>query len=261
MTSSQKGLPHRKLIVSLLVLAAISVGVWFFYQKRTTCYSRNVRYKEFGISLPSGYLIHGIDVSRYQGPIDWRAVSGMKIRSVRMDFGFIKATQGTDYVDPYFEQNWGNISKTRLIRGAYHYFDPATDASAQAEHFIHQVILGPGDLAPVLDVEELGGVTPRKLVDGVRRWIDRVEKQYKVKPIIYSGADFYSRYLAAYFSDYPLWVAHYYQPCEPRANAKWKFWQHSDRGRVNGIDAEVDFNVFHGSRAALDSLRVPRTIR
>ncbi|MFM7671865.1 MAG: glycoside hydrolase family 25 protein [Bacteroidota bacterium] len=247
-------------LVIIALLACLFAAGWLFYQYRFKRTKRPALYTEFGIYLPAGYMLHGIDVSRYQGTIDWQAVSTMNIDSVQMDFAFIRATQGTSYVDPYFEQNWREITQTRMTRGVYHYFEPAIDGEAQARHFIRTVKLQPGDLAPVLDVEELRESTPEQLVKEVRGWIELVETHYHIRPIIYTGADFYRRYLSAYFSDYPLWVAHYYQPRAPRVAAAWKFWQHNDRGRVNGIESGVDFNVFNGSRAELDSLCIPRTI-
>ncbi|MBM3431732.1 MAG: glycoside hydrolase family 25 protein [Bacteroidetes bacterium] len=248
------------IIVFLLFLLFAGIG-WFYYQYRFYSCPSKARYSTLGISIPTGYSIHGIDVSRYQQTIDWEAVSEMNVQLLRLDFGFMKATEGLQYTDPQFERNWRMISRTRMVRGAYHYFKPQLSGRQQAEHFIRQVRLLPGDLPPVLDVEELGGVTPQQLVEGVREWIVRLEQHYKVKPIIYSNAKFYNRYLLIHFSAYPLWVAHYYERCVPRVFAGWSFWQHNDRGRVNGISTGVDFNVFNGSRAAFNSLRIPPTIR
>ena len=260
MPASKKTRKRRFFLWTMAVLILLLSLGWLYYQSRFSWCQRKVRYPAFGISLPTGYLIHGIDVSRYQKNIDWNAVAEMKIRSVRMDFGFVKATEGVTYTDPLFKRNWQSMERTRMVRGDYHYFKPSLDGNKQADHFIRQVDLRPGDLPPVLDVEELDNGSPAQLVEGVRKWIDRVEQHYKVKPVIYAGADFYNKYLFAHFSKYPLWVAHYYQPCEPRVLSGWKFWQHNDRGRINGIAAPVDFNVFHGSRESFDALRIKRTI-
>ena len=102
-------------------------------------------------------------------------------------------------------------------------------------------------MPPVLDVEQLNGVTAEQLKVEIRKWLAIVEKQYRVKPIIYTNVDFYIRNLGSEFDEYPLWAAHYRQPGQPRINRDWIFWQHSDEGRVNGIISKVDFNVFNGN--------------
>ena len=101
-------------------------------------------------------------------------------------------------------------------------------------------------MPPVLDIEQVSNVPKEILQQRVRVWLFMIEKYYKVKPIIYTGAVFYQRYLAGKFDDYPLWVAHYLVKDKPRVNRSWSFWQHNEAGRVNGIDAYVDFNVFNG---------------
>ena len=253
-SKKQKNSSNWAIVMILAIfLAAL---FWFFFIQRTSTSKPSIRYTAFGIAIPSDYSLHGIDVSRYQSQIDWAAVSRMRVDSIQLDFCFIKATEGKKYTDPFFKTNWKQITKTSLIRGAYHYYNPNEDGSAQAAHFIDQVDLRIGDLPPVLDIEILGAASPKKLVIGVRQWLDRVEAHYGVKPILYSGVQFYKDYLANHFAAYPLWIAHYYQPSSPRTSHAWMFWQHSDRGRVNGIESEVDFNVFKGTRAAFDSLRI-----
>jgi lysozyme len=126
----------------------------------------------------------------------------------------------------------------------------------QAENFINKVKLEPGDLPPVLDVEQLNGTSPVLLRTEVKKWLDIAENYYGVKPIIYTNVDFYNRNLGSEFDGYPLWVAHYYQPDEPRISRGWIFWQHSDEGRVNGIISPVDFNVFNGDTAEFKKLLI-----
>lgn len=103
-----------------------------------------------------------------------------------------------------------------------------------------------GDLPPVLDVEQTYGVPAEKLRKNVKEFLETVEEYYGVNPIIYTNVDFYNHYLKGYFDDYHLWVAHYLQKDRPRITREWLFWQHSERGRVNGILTKVDFNVFNG---------------
>lgn len=99
----------------------------------------------------------------------------------------------------------------------------------------------------VLDVEERGKLSAKELRKRVSQWLKMVEKRTGKKPIIYSGAVFYHTNLAGYFNEYPWWVAHYYQRRPDNDGMAWRFWQHSDRGQVDGINGPVDFNVFNGT--------------
>ena len=126
----------------------------------------------------------------------------------------------------------------------------------QAENFIARVELNPGDLPPVLDIEQLNGAKVADVKKEAKEWLDVVEAYYKVKPIIYTNVDFYNRVLGSDFDAYPLWIAHYYQLKQPQIGRSWVFWQHSDEGRVNGILNRVDFNVFNGDSVEFENLRM-----
>ncbi|MBA2746836.1 MAG: glycoside hydrolase family 25 protein [Flavisolibacter sp.] len=246
-----------KIFVLISVLgAAIFLGLLFLLWRESR-EPEFIRYPEFGIPIPSPYQIHGIDVSKYQQQIGWESVRDMQVKNIRLGFAFMKATEGLNLSDAYFKRNWSRAKKTGITRGAYHFFIASKDGKAQAKHFISKVKLESGDLPPVLDVEQAGRVTSEKLRKEVKAWLDAVELYYGVKPIIYTGADFYKQHLAGYFDEYPLWVAHYLQPHRPRISRSWSFWQHSESGRVNGIQSKVDFNVFNGDSAAFRSLLVP----
>lgn len=241
----------------LTILAALSfIGVlgYLWYQSQQL---RLVRYPEFGIPIPLGYEIHGIDVSKYQQNIVWEAVRDMQVRQIRLGFAFIKATEGNGNVDSYFRRNWRKARSAGIVRGAYHFFIATKDGRKQAENFIDRVDLLSGDLPPVLDVEQTYGASAAQLRKEVQSWLTTVETYYGVRPILYTNVDFYEKYLKGYFDSYPLWVAHYLQPNEPRISRDWEFWQHSEQGRVNGILSRVDFNVFRGDSAAFRSLLVP----
>ncbi|UEG50642.1 glycoside hydrolase family 25 protein [Ferruginibacter lapsinanis] len=236
----------------IIILLALMILAWMafylFGEKRI------VRYTSFGIDLPVNYSMHGIDISHYQSDIDWEEVKQMQIDNIKIGFCFIKATEGIERTDDRFETNWGKAKANNIPRGAYHFFDSENDGVEQARNFIENVQLAKGDLPPVLDVEQLNGVSIADLQRRVSDWLKMVEIHYKVKPIIYTGADFYKRCLADKFSDYPLWVAHYLVKDKPRIERSWLFWQHNDAGHVNGIDAYVDFNVFNGDSAAFKQL-------
>ena len=246
----------RKIVVRAVAVLLIGLATWLLYQQLKFRKKEFIRYPEFGIDIPGSYSIHGIDVSRYQDMIAWDEVNMMKVKDIRMGFAFIKATEGIANTDPHFRRNWKKSKDHGIVRGAYHFFIASKDARMQAENFIDKVELEPGDLPPVLDVEQLNGVKQSELKKEVKKWLDIVENHYQVKPIIYTNVDFYNRNLGSEFDDYPLWLAHYYQPEKPRIGRSWLFWQHSDQGRVNGIAAKVDFNVFNGDSLEFRNLLV-----
>lgn len=193
------------------------------------------------------YSVHGIDVSHYQQHIDWERVADHGL-----DFAFVKATEGVSLRDSLFCTNWSEMKTAGIRRGAYHFFRPSYSAHEQADHFIHMVEMGTGDLAPVLDVEVLDGVSRIELLKGMYIWLFRIEIAYGIKPIIYTNQTFYNRHLAGHFEDYPIWIARYnVWPPRMRGEAQWHFWQYGDRGRVPGIKGNVDVNVFRGTEEEL----------
>ncbi len=217
-------------------------------------------YKHFGIRIPNGYTVHGIDVSRYQQRVDWERVKKMQVAGVNISFAFIKATEGSWQQDRQFAENWANARTQGIIRGAYHFFLPHISPKDQATKFIRTVRLRSGDLPPVVDVEEPYGMTKGQVQRYTKEFLTILEKHYKVRPILYTNRDFYKIYFADNedFKGYYYWIAHYYvnQLTMPD-DEDWNFWQHSDRGNVNGINEPVDFNVFNGDSLALRKLCVP----
>ena len=212
-------------------------------------------YKSFNIKIPKNYQVHGIDVSYYQGKINWLKVKEMKEDDVRVDFAFIKATEGVMLVDPYFQRNWREAPKAGLICGAYHFFRPKKSGKAQAKFFLQVVNMEKGDLPPVVDIETLDGVTPLRMRLELSDFLTYIEMKTGIKPIIYTGLKFYEDNLQDKLDDYPLWIAHYYQPKLRLDKSKWKFWQHSDKAKISGIGHVVDFNVFNGDSLALQRMR------
>jgi lysozyme len=180
----------------------------------------------------------------------------MKVKDVKIGFSFMKATEGLVNVDKQFRRNWKKASEIGLPRGAYHFFLPTKSGKGQAKNFTSTVDLGPGDLPPVLDIEQLYGVKPAKMRKEIKDWLNIVEDYYDVKPIIYTSVNFYTRFLGAEFDEYPLWVAHYQEKNRPRITRSWIFWQHNEEGRVNGITSKVDFNVFNGDSADFKDLLI-----
>ena len=194
----------------------------------------------------SDYQVHGVDVSHYQGRVDWNAVAQQDIH-----FAFLKATEGLTYRDSLFSRNWTALDTLGIRRGAYHYFHADRSAQHQAFNFIQTVRLFPGDLPPVVDVEVTKDASPTQLRRHLQTWLTMVETHYRRRPIIYTYQKFYNSYLSGYFDDYPIWIARYNASETPDLNDRraWHFWQYGERGQVAGIRGPVDLNVFHGSAA------------
>ena len=239
-------------------IGAILIGVllvataWFTYTHYFTKKKHRV-IREFGIALPLQYKIHGIDVSKHQGEIDWKLVKTMRAKGVRLQFVFAKATEGATLTDRRFAENWSALKQQRLARGAYHFFRPSENAHLQAANFIKTVPMQVGDLPPVLDVEVRGIVSKKKFEERVTVWLADIEKFYGIEPIVYSNKDFYLKHLQTVCKNKPVWIAHYYEE-DLSLSRNWLFWQHSDRGTVNGVDERVDFNVFSGDSAAFANI-------
>ncbi|MEM7105869.1 MAG: GH25 family lysozyme, partial [Bacteroidota bacterium] len=198
-----------------------------------------------------GFEIHGIDVSHHQGQIDWDTLFTQKIA-----FVILKATEGEDFKDSLFTSNWGAIKSSEVKKGAYHFFRPSISPEVQFHNFKETVILEPGDLPPVLDVEAKGVLSSSELKQNIATWLELAETHYKVKPIIYTYQKFYNEFLSD-FEGYPLWIARYNSiPPELVDGAEWLIWQYGDRGRLPGISVFVDFNVFKGDSAELEKLLI-----
>jgi lysozyme len=254
---SKKKSNNKVFIIVTAVVVLLAAYIWITYssqQKKEA--ARFALYPDFGIELPLGYKIHGIDVSSYQGNIYWPAVAQMQDQDVNIKFAFIKATEGLNNVDKQYSHNWQNAKGANIIRGAYHYFLTTKSGKLQAQNFIKTVKLQPGDLPPVLDVEELYGVRPDSMRSRVASWLLTVQKAYNVKPMIYTNVSFYKNFLGHQFDDYPLWVAHYFVQKRPGVDEGWNFWQHNATGKVNGIRTRVDFDVFSGDTTSFQNLLV-----
>jgi lysozyme len=211
----------------------------------------------FGIKLPLRYTLHGIDVSHHNNKIDWHRVKNSIEDKVDISFCFIKATEGEDLKDQDFGNNWREAKKTGLIRGAYHFYVPRANPVEQAQNFIESVELEEGDFVPVIDFEILG--TKRRvrnnLLENVKTFINIIENHYGVKPIIYTNGHIYRAYIKGNFDKYPLWISNYEsQKLEGYNKARLMLWQHSTTGKVDGIQGDVDFNVFVASKSHLDDI-------
>ncbi len=199
------------------------------------------------------FEIRGVDVSHYQGTIDWPILAGQDL-----DFAYIKATEGSGHVDECFADNWQEAGKTDLYIGAYHFFSFESEGAKQAQFYIDMVGSLHGKLAPVVDVEfygDKGSNPPPKdeVVKQLRKMLETLEERYQVKPVIYTTYQVYHHYIREEFMDYPLWIRNvYYQPLA--AGNGWTFWQYSDTTVLEGYQGSeqyIDMNVFRGNREEL----------
>jgi lysozyme len=236
----------------------VALYIYFFYYIFVGPFGFRWRALYGDVSYPKGYNIHGIDISHHQGRIDWEVLrSEGRIDSAPIRFVMIKATEGTTIVDGFFRKNFHEAREHGFTRGAYHYYSVHTPAGDQARFFIRHVKLEKGDLPPVLDVEQKPSrLTDKEFAASVREWLTIVERHYGVKPIIYTSYKFKVRYLNdSCFDDYPFWMAHYYVD-HVEYDGPWKFWQHTDLGRLPGIKGYVDFNVYNGSHYDLRKMTI-----
>ncbi len=205
---------------------------------------------EYDVQVPVEYQIHGIDISRHNGEIDWDKINEDRDEHNIVQFIFIKATEGGDLVDKNFETNWDNAKIHGFVRGAYHFFTPYTDPKLQALNFILTVKHEKGDLVPVLDFENNGKTKAERdnLANNVRIWLETVEKHLGVKPIIYTNRPIFRLYIKGQLEDYPLWISDYVSDnLKDFETENLILWQHSAKGKIPGINSDVDFNVFMGT--------------
>ena len=212
--------------------------------------------------------VRGLDVARYEPVIDWA-----KLRAQEIRFVFIKATQRADYVDPKFQTHWVNAKQAGILRGAYHFLDADVDGTAQAKHFLDVVKLEPGDLPPVLDLEDvpdfsdvntiskkgknaneqqvrkMKAFTNAQIINCASAWLAYVEQETGRKPILYSSPAFLGsrmvgpKGLPSWASQHILWIANYLNhpvtendlPLQPGGWPNWSFWQYSDHELLDGI--------------------------
>jgi len=196
------------------------------------------------------YPVRGVDVSYYQGDIDWNVLAGQDI-----DFAFIKATEGSAHTDPKFAENWKNAAQTGLYIGAYHFFSYDSSGAAQAENFINTVTPTENILPPAVDIEFYGDKNKnppsreetRVILDEL---LEKLETHYGRKPIIYATGKSYKLYISGGYVDYPIWIRDVYLTPSLPDNRSWTFWQFSNKEKLDGYNGEekyIDMNVFCGS--------------
>lgn len=187
--------------------------------------------------------IHGIDLSHYQGSVFWETVG----ENSKMAYVYLKATEGGDRIDDTYEKNIELAHRYGLKVGSYHFFRPKSELKKQLENFKTQCRPGDQDLIPMIDVESTGGLKVDVFCDSLMTFLKMVEEAYKQKPLIYTGRNFYNKYLQHKIDDYPLMVAMYSnEPPELADERDYMIWQYTAKGRINGINTFVDKSRFMG---------------
>lgn len=201
---------------------------------------------------PPSSEVAGLDVSHWDGAIDW-----VKVKAQNNHFAFIKATEGTGYIDDRFTKNWANAKSAGFMRGAYHFFRANRDGHAQADLFLRMLGGDLGELPCVLDFESHDGMSIQTQLSRAQVWLDTVEHATKKVPIVYASPGFINDLNNPQgLYKYPLWVANYGVQCPnvPPPWEKWMFWQDSEKGRIPGISTNVDINVYNGNLTQLKAM-------
>ena len=236
----------KYLVALLVLLLALGQIKDRFFAKRETA-----QFKSSG--KVSDFKIKGINVSHHDGDIDWGELEKMKL-----NFIFIKATEGGDFIDNRFDSNWNSAIENSYAVGAFHYYKICTDWSLQADNFISKVPVTQGTLPPVIDLEDEADC---KSVEDVKyelkMLISRLKQHYGQEPILYVNPivpdSFYYKYIEGDFYDSVLWYRDKYKPAT--SERKWLFWQYNSKGIVSGLKPFTDLNLFQGSSHEFDILR------
>ncbi|MCW8875434.1 MAG: GH25 family lysozyme [Kangiellaceae bacterium] len=258
----QMAICRRNLVLVLLVILVLVVvrpklfGVQEenkkIEDKDFTSISKKIKEPMSSGEIVAASQTRGIDVSHYQGVIDWSQLS-----LEGLHFVFIKATQGLHFVDPTFSGNTKGAEQISLLSGAYHFFEPKQSPVEQAEFFL-EVTSGLHQLPPVLDIEIAQGLDKKEIVSASKQWLEKVEAETGCRPIIYSSLDFWQTYLSDDLADYQLWVAEYQKGLkQPTGSESWIFWQETDSAHLAGIKSSVDLNLSKLALTELEKLKCP----
>ncbi|RAS82315.1 GH25 family lysozyme [Priestia endophytica] len=208
-----------------------------------------------GIFIPNAqgakdYPVKGVDVSAYQGEIDWKTLAKQDV-----DFAFIKSTEGSSHVDQHFENNWKEAKGTPLRTGAYHFFSFDSSGVTQAQNFIKTVPREEGSLPPVIDVEFYGDKKKNppdrnKIEKELQTMVKKLEEHYKQHVILYTTKEAYDLYIKGSFKQCDIWIRDVFTKPSLSDKRTWTFWQYTDREKLEGYDGAekfIDVNVFNGS--------------
>ena len=187
--------------------------------------------------------VHGIDLSHYQGEVFWETVG----ENTKMAYVYLKATEGGDRIDEMYERNINLAHRYGLKVGSYHFYRPKTEQIKQLENFKTQCLPGEQDLIPMIDIETKQGLNTEEFCDSLMKFLTLVEEAYKQKPLLYTGTNFYNKYLQGKVNDYQLMIAQYTEREPVLADERdFTLWQYTGKGRIGGVSGYIDKSRFMG---------------
>ena len=187
--------------------------------------------------------VHGIDLSHYQGEVFWETVG----ENTKMAYVYLKATEGGDRIDEMYERNINLAHRYGLKVGSYHFYRPKTEQIKQLENFKTQCLPGEQDLIPMIDIETKQGLNTEEFCDSLMKFLTLVEEAYKQKPLLYTGTNFYNKYLQGKVNDYQLMIAQYTVREPVLADERdFTLWQYTGKGRIVGVSGYIDKSRFMG---------------
>jgi lysozyme len=255
MLSRLKRLVSQPVLCAALAMAALVSGCGGAPLESDQVISDNVFSDSY--PKPRDYPIHGIDVSKFQGDIDWNAVAGSGVK-----FAWIKATEGGDNADARFQANWEGAKAAGIPHGAYHFVYWCRPPLEEIYNFEQNAPVEDDALPPVLDVEATPTsktchrhLTQEGAIADMRVMLQEMERHYGKRPIIYTTVDFYEAILSdGGLMDYQIWVrSTKYHPVVRYGSRNWHFWQYQSDARVPGIGGNVDKDAFYGTKEQWDT--------
>lgn len=242
----------KRLVIALIILTTIAIAIFlsvFLLAKQKKIFINKWFVDEKNRTV-------GVDVSAHQAEIDMNVLKEQNI-----EFIYIKATEGSTWQDDRFAENWVNAKKAGLWSGAYHFFSYDSEGKTQAENFIKTV--GPtlkGRLLPAVDVEYYGDKEQNPparadVIKELRTYLEMIENQYGVKPVIYTRSDIYEKYLKGEFDEYKKWMSSVYTPLSWNYKDDWYIWQYLNRGELKGYtggEKYIDLNILNKDKELVD---------
>ena len=188
--------------------------------------------------------IYGIDVSHHQGKIEWGKVK--KWKNKKLDFVYIKATEGATYIDKTYKTNIKEAKENDFLVGSYHYFRTTSSIENQFQNFIKTIDKSEQDLIPLIDVEEKTNWTNKEFHKNFKAFLNMVENYFGQKPMIYTVNSFYNLNLSGKYKEYHFLIGRYGENApNMRDKTSWTVWQFSETGKVKGIPMDVDIDVIN----------------
>jgi lysozyme len=251
-------------LVIALAIVLVSTLTFYYLDKKFNHNRDNLKYGKQAYSYLENYEVHGIDISKHNGELDWKYITKHEINGWPLSFVFIRASvamaDGNLEEDRLFRDNWRKSRENAITRGAYHFYSPKVDINEQIRIFKRIVKLRSGDLPPVLDVENYDRgniyITKKNLPD-ILKWLKTVHNHFGVAPIIYTSKKLYQDYFKnnAKFAKYHFWLANYEtEKMNGIESSEFLFWQHNEEGKIDGHICDFDLNVFNGSEKDLEKM-------